>query len=142
MEKELLGTSNAIAWAELVKGKRRIRLVLSLGGPFTGGEIVRLAEGATASLQGAGKVASQYGFATWNCGLISGAHFAFRSLHLHRREVRIHECSGRLNSSDMEAVAYASAMAISKLANHDMAGLEGWAWAAGIQSESPPRVSA
>ena len=142
MDKELPGTPNAIAWAQLVKGNRRIRLALSFGGSFTGGEIVRLAEGATVSLEGAGKAASQYGFATWNCGMISGAHFAFRTLHLPRREVRIHECSGRLGASDMEAIAYASAMAVSKLANHEMAGLEGWEWSAGIQSGGSPLETA
>ena len=134
MDTELLIKSDAVAWARLTNGDRTIHLALSLGDEFTGGKLVRLERGVTLSIQGADELALRHGFATWSCGLISGALFAFRSLQIPRQEVLIHECSGRLGSSDMEAVAQASALAICKLANREMpeAELVGWERVANI----------
>ena len=138
MANELLISTSAIAQVRLTKGDHKIHLVLSLGEESTAVKIARLALGATFSIQGEDELSAQYKLSNWMSGIISGAHYAFRTLKIPRQEVRIRECSARIDSSEMEALAYASAMAVFKLAGHEMAGLEGWEWAADTLPDGKP----
>jgi hypothetical protein len=134
MDNELLIPRSAVAQVRLAKGEHEIHLVLSLGGECTDGKLVQLIPDAPFSIQGEDEMSAQYKVSNWMSGIISGARYAFRALNIPRQEVRIRECSARLDSSEMEALAYASAMAVYKLANREMAGLEGWE----STTDSPP----
>ena len=126
MDNELLIPPTAVAHVRLAKGNHEIHLVVSLGEESNSLKLVRLAPGAAFSIQGEDEMSAQYKISTWMSGLISGARYAFSTLKIPRQEVRIRECSARIDSLDMEALAYASAMAVYKLANREMAGPEGW----------------
>lgn len=137
MSTDVLLSSNSVARARLTKGDHTIHLVLSVGDEFTGGTLVRLARGATFSIEATDEAASRHSFATWASGITSGAFYAYRTVEIPRQEVLIRECSGRLAAEDMEALAHASAMAIFRLANREMIGLEGWKCEASIDPSIP-----
>ena len=138
MDNELLIPRSAVAQVRLAKGDHKIHLVLSLGGECTDGKLVQVVPDAPFSIQGEDEMSAQYKLSTWMSGLISGARYAFSTLKIPRQEVRIRECSARLDSSEMEALAYASAMAVFKLANREMAGPEGWESVNDIPPEGQP----
>jgi hypothetical protein len=138
MDNELLIPPSAVAHVRLAKGHHEIHLVVSLGEESNSVKLVRLAPGASFSIRGEDEMSSQYKLSNWMSGLISGARYAFSTLKIPRQEVRIRECSARLDSSEMEALAYAIAMAVYKLANREMAGPEGWEWASDIPPSGNP----
>jgi hypothetical protein len=135
MASELLISPSVIARVRLSKGEHKIHLVVSLGRESKRVNLARLTPGGTFSIQGEDEMSAQYQESNWMSGILSGAHYAFRSLNIPRQELYIRECTARLDSSEMEALAYASAMAIYKLADSQMAGPEGWEASADVLPE-------
>lgn len=112
----------------LTTDEHQVRLVLRLAHEFTGGDLVQFAPDATVSVEGADPLSATYTRANWASGMVSGALYAFRTLRIPRQYLVVHELTGRLRASDMDAVANGSAAAIAKLAGQELLGLalDGW----------------
>lgn len=136
MPSQQLIAAAKLAVVELTKGEWRARLGLWLAEPFAGGEIVRLAPGAAVAVEAADALAATYGRANWLSGPASGAFYAFRALCIPRQCVVLTEFSGRLSTSDMEAVASSTAIGIARLAAMELPTLpiEGWTVEATVAS--------
>ena len=119
---------SAVGAAQLSFEDRWIRVELSLGSVYRGGEIARPAPGVECRIEPVGKRAAKYLDENWLSGIMSGAFYAFRTLKMQRRHVDVHAFVGRLTSADMDAVANAAALVIAGLANAELPGLQldGW----------------
>ena len=56
-----------------------------------------------------------YSLSNWQGGIISGARYAFRALHVPPQQVCIHEMQERLSSDDIGTLSSATAIAVAKL---------------------------
>ncbi|HJT35802.1 MAG TPA: hypothetical protein VJ783_27485 [Pirellulales bacterium] len=133
MTSQQLIASNRVAAVELANGAHRIRLALWLANEFDGGDLVRFADDAAVSVEGIDKPCSNYTSANWLSGVASGTLYAFRTLRIPRQRVVVTELTGRLRSSDMDALASAAAMAVSALANQELSQRCGQRWTNQIQ---------
>jgi hypothetical protein len=138
---QLIG-SDRLAIVRMARDDRWVRLGLRLTHEFTGGDLVRFAEIATVSLEGADELSATYGRANWVSGVTSGALYAFRTLRIPRQRLFLTELCGCLRASDMDAVANTSAIAIARLADKELPGLptEGWSIETQIIEQPPLRV--
>jgi hypothetical protein len=127
MNRQLISPEK-VAVVSLTAGTYQVRLALRLTDEFTGGNLVRLAPGATVSVEGADDLSSSYTRANWVSGIASGALYAFRTLRVPRQCVVVTEFTGRLRSCDMDTVANASAIAVARLVDRELSGVsaEGW----------------
>jgi hypothetical protein len=120
--------SDRCCLAQLTKGEHWVRLKMALTEEFTGGELVRFAEHAQYSVEGADDLSATYNRVNWTSGVASGVLYAFRTLKIPRRHILLREFAGRLRASDMEAVVRCAAIGVAKLANRDLPlpGADGW----------------
>ena len=116
-----------------------IQLGFGLGCEFTGGELVRLAEGATVAVEAADELSASYRPANWLSGVASGALYAFRTLRMPRQCVVLTELSRRLRAGDMDAVANGAAIGVAELAAKELPKLptDGWTIEAQLGDRSP-----
>ena len=104
-------------------------LVFSLGGEYTGGPLIIPSENFISDIHGKDEPAAGYEFTTWSSGIHSGALYAFSSLQVTRRRVRLLTLKGELGSSEgVQALAEGTSRGIAHLLNqeHPATELEGW----------------
>ena len=97
---------------EMRHGDSWLRLSAHLGELFTGGWVVRLMPEATFAMEGIDPLSRSNGQANWLSGAASGIFYAYRTLKATRRVVYLTTFTGRLRSTDMDAVATAGAWAV------------------------------
>ena len=82
--------------------------------------------------------------------VISGVLYAFRALQIPRQKLALEALSGRLRSTDMDALANCSAIATAALVNMEMPQLDLGDWVAAVETtgingvlnrERPPELS-
>jgi hypothetical protein len=135
---QLIGPDK-LSVVQLTTGEYEVRLALWLSSEFTGGNLVQFADNATVSIEGTDELSSSYSRANWASGVASGALYAFRALRITRQRLVVTEMSGRLRSSDMDAVANGAALAIATLTERELPGLptDGWT----IQARTAERLT-
>ena len=139
-------TSGFVGSARLSFEDRWIQVSVSLGPEYSKSDLVQLADGVETSIKPMDALAATYVQRNWFSGFHSGVFYAFRTLALPRRKVRILELSGQLCSIDMTALASAAALAVSRAAQRELPAddLEGWSADSGtfheIQPSSTDRV--
>jgi len=139
MNTRLLIGNDKLATVTLTADEHWVRLAFYLTHEFTGGNLVQLAHGATVSVEGADELSLSYTRTNWESGVVSGSHYAFRTLRIPRQCLVVTEFSGRLRASDMDAVADTAAIAIAKLAGKELPSLpaEGWKVEADVLERRP-----
>jgi hypothetical protein len=128
MTSQQLINSDKMCVVELKCGEYWVRLALWFTHEFTGGDLVRVADGAIFSIEGTDELSASYRRANWISGVVSGSLFTFRALNIPRQHSVLTELSGRLRASDMEVLAATAVIAIAKLADIEPPCLppEGW----------------
>ena len=124
----LLISPDTVSIVQLTREDRSVRLGLWLAREFTGGALVEFASDATVSLEGIDEVSATYRRANWVSGVASGALYAFRTLSVPRQHLVLTDLSGRLQASDMGALAACSSAAVAQLIGRQIASLplDGW----------------
>jgi hypothetical protein len=112
------------AWlVRLESDKHWLRLVVSLAGMHRNGlKFVQWPENSIYEITSDDRLSSPYTKENWLAGVRSGLIFGFRS---HQRPLQlqcvlIHELTAKLDSDGADALAFASALAISKLLGSEM----------------------
>ena len=120
--------SSKFVLINMISGDCWIRFAFGLTKEYIGGELLQFPNLEKVSIQGVDDLASSYTLTNWKSGIVSGAHYAFRTLQIPRQHLLVSEFSGRLRSTDMDALANASALAIARLAGKDFTGLSAEQW--------------
>lgn len=114
-------------------GEFWLRLSLRIANEHSSGDLVYLADDAVLSIEPADELSSSYGAENWMSGVISGALYAFRTLRVPRKRLALESLSGRLRSIDMDALANCSAVAIARLVEMELPGLDMENWVVDAQ---------
>ena len=143
MNQQLLISPDKLSVVSLTAGERRIRLALRVTQEFTGGDLVEFSPSSAVAVEGDDELSSTYTRENWASGVASGMLYAFRALRIPRQRSVVVEMTGRLRACDMDAVAFASALAIAKLVGGDLPEMstEGWAVRSHVTERQRPIVA-
>ena len=108
--------------------ERWAQLGFSLLDHFHGGKLLIYPDHFSCQIKGADDLAGTYDLKNWESGVMSGAFYAFRLLNQPRMRILVSEMEGNLRSSDMPALAMASAVAVAELLDGDVSGLQTPGW--------------
>jgi hypothetical protein len=98
------------------------------------GYIVHLADQAAVFIEPADELSSSYQTENWMSAVMSGVLYAFRALHIPRQKLALEALSGRLRSTDMDALANCSALATAALVNMEIPQLDLGDWVAEVET--------
>ena len=142
MNQQLLISPDKLSVVNLTAGDRWIRLALRLTQEFTGGDLVEFSPSSAVAVEGDDELSSTYTRENWASGVASGMLYAFRALRIPRQRSVV-EMTGRLRACDMDAVAFASALAVAKLVGRELpeVSTEGWAVRSHVTERQRPIVA-
>jgi hypothetical protein len=107
-------------------------LEFSLNGEWSGGDLVIYPDPKVPAIEAVDNLSRSYDLRAWESGVMSGAFHAFRALDSSRRRIVVTDFRGTLGSTDMTALATATALGVAKLLERALPGADLAEWTSSI----------